>query len=1136
VLNILSKKLIFSRHIIRYVAVFIFCILFIFNPHRIFSVSLALDSTAQGKAIVPQGTVVDVYSFILQSSGQETKITEIKVQNLGGKYGEAASNSTKFGGGITKVSIYRDVNNGGTYSSDDILVKDKEYSSGETEYLATITSISENVPTTDSQRYFIVYDFHATAAAVGSTTNVQLYQVKYQYTVDDNITTDYVTMGGNNNSYTPKISGFATYEAYDISTSIAVPGAGEIAMMRLEFRSLSEDIFYDSSQNLPIKININNPAENFITSTNSTNGIIKAKLYCNVNNKGSEDFNIETLSLYTALDSITSSDGEFTDESNLTFEINNRSDIFVDGVTTNLFVTYDLGEDFQVAKDTQVKGRLASVTGYGYDSGIEIKKEENKPDAGAVEVDVAGLVYSDLSAINTKNSVFSSRTTAPILKFTLTAYNAQMALKSLVINNAFESYNGDIIPFVLGLNNEDGIKKVFLYEDNNNGDLDVNDTLLATLQLSDIGLPSKYNDKYLAVEGNDKSQAVVTFNYDTGGGVYSDTITLSVDTEKQFLLVYEFGNNVEDGASGITASFNISSYRAIARLNGALGYATPTSNQTITVNLSGTLPAAAYPEAQIYIVESKLSVINVSDISPSTVVRGQVNIPMLYAEIDSESSLSDLTVNVYNSKGTFTSDAQGVNKASIYRDNPTNDVYGTFGSEDTLLGANNSISDRSSAAVSGVSLSQDTNRIFICYDIGQNAALQSQNKSYGCQIKGITGKITSGSSATDISLAGYLEAPKEPAVVEVDDKKIEITSVEGFGFSSADTITGEKELYIKIKNVSSEDIEIQEIIPRFYLSEIEGRDISSEFSSDYSSAYSGYRVPNDPRGPFILTVGSAEYPVRFTISHSTAISDGEVCIDGYVKYAITATNSAVVTRYKSSDDWYSAAENQDYQKAGIDSTQTQYSFSLPDYIDKIEVQVQGQANTPFVHGDSIKASSTLLIYFKNNGSIIDEASITLTLGGTTLSHTSGEPTSTSFSYDRDNGLITVKVGSADDTLVLSANDLEGGALLDSNISFSVSNSIKIESALFYPSPYHIGVEDLYLGLNLTQPATVKIYLFNYLGTNVWKYEEYVSEIGYKIITIDKLESFLSSGMYVCKILAEDDDGNKDMASTKLVIY
>ena len=74
-------------------------------------------------------------------------------------------------------------------------------------------------------------------------------------------------------------------------------------------------------------------------------------------------------------------------------------------------------------------------------------------------------------------------------------------------------------------------------------------------------------------------------------------------------------------------------------------------------------------------------------------------------------------------------------------------------------------------------------------------------------------------------------------------------------------------------------------------------------------------------------------------------------------------------------------------------------------------------------------------------------------------------------------------------------------------------------------------EDLTLGFSLTQPATVKLYVYNFLGNQVYTAEEYKSSAGYNSITINYYEDFIVPGIFICRIVTEDDDGNK---SSKLL--
>jgi hypothetical protein len=1130
----IKPKLFFNREgakwysLLKHTIFFVFILLFITHNTSIFSAELKLNSISTRPDFAPQGSSVWVYSFSIEAIDKKMTITEIDVLNNGNDNPSAKG----FGNGITSVALYKDDGNGAFTDDDDLAgkISGDNLAGVRTVFDTNDFSISMGISTGNEETFFIVYTVDEDTQA-GTTTDVQLEKIVYKDS--DGTTGLEVTLNDLNIVNDIYISGFDLYSAYDIAPEAAIPGSGEVPILRIKARAAGnedgegEGFFPDADQDKPIKIRIYNAEGNFVTSKDSTNGIIKARLYIPFN-FGIETYDQDNPEQYTLVKTISSSSEEFTDSYYCTFEIDSTTKFFARGTTTNLFVTYELGEDFQVETDSKIKSRLVSITAVGEDSDIEIIKEESVPETDA-EADVAGLVYDEVSAINVRDSIFGSGNEAPILRYKLKAHNTAIRLRSLVIENKYESYNGDIIPFVLDENNENGITKISVYEDTkNNGNLDNTDTLIGeiNLGLSDSGLPGKYNDRYLPISGNDYSEAVITFSV-TSGDTLTNNYTISEDGEKQLLVIYHLGKEVEDGASGTTISSNVESYTAIARLGDALGYTTLDEESVITVNLSGTLPVAASPEAEINISNTQVNIRNVVDISPTTVIRGQQSVPMLALELDAEDEVASLSIYVKNSKETFTADGKGVDKILVYQDNADGETYGTFGAEDELLAASDQLSDRSEGVVNNVPFNQQTNRFIICYNIGQVATPIDQ-EIIACQLENIKGTLDNGN---ELYFGGYLPTPQDPAICSIKDKRVSITSITSPDIDSSSILTASGDIHVNVKNTSDTlTITIKDIIPRFYLSEISGADISSEFTVIYADDYAGDKPPN-----LDLTPGETA-EVFYNIKHTSRDSDGTVYVDAYVEYEITSTQSAIVTRYEEDSSWNTGALESITIKVQADDED--YSFELPNYIEKMEINYESAANDTFVNYDVLNSGDTIWIYLSNNGNNILESSLLngIYRDGVQISKTTGTLDSSTYSYDNTEGILKLKAGSSDGYFTISPKDLNNKDLDSSNIYYYIENKVKIKTPLFYPNPFQIGSQDLILGFGLTQPATVKVYMFNHIGALVWTHEETFSTIDYQEITINSLDSFLRSGMYICKLIAEDDNGNKDIATTKLVIY
>jgi len=97
--------------------------------------------------------------------------------------------------------------------------------------------------------------------------------------------------------------------------------------------------------------------------------------------------------------------------------------------------------------------------------------------------------------------------------------------------------------------------------------------------------------------------------------------------------------------------------------------------------------------------------------------------------------------------------------------------------------------------------------------------------------------------------------------------------------------------------------------------------------------------------------------------------------------------------------------------------------------------------------------------------------------------------------------------------------------------------MRITELYIYPSPYTVGETDMVVGFNSSQPGDFTIYFFNFLGQMVFSKEAVTNENGgYVDVRIDKFEEFLTSGMYVCKVIGTDRNGNVSGTITKFAVY
>ena len=141
----------------------------------------------------------------------------------------------------------------------------------------------------------------------------------------------------------------------------------------------------------------------------------------------------------------------------------------------------------------------------------------------------------------------------------------------------------------------------------------------------------------------------------------------------------------------------------------------------------------------------------------------------------------------------------------------------------------------------------------------------------------------------------------------------------------------------------------------------------------------------------------------------------------------------------------------------------------------------------------------------------------------------------SFSINEDQGAVTIdSLGTVSGQIIMSVQDNLGHQLDDTIINYSISSTLAMSDLLFFPNPFVIGSQNLELGFNLTQAGTAEIYIVNFLGQVVYQ-NTHEGIIGYNTHTINSLNSFLSSGHYLCRVVVKGSNGS-DSETTKLVIY
>ena len=595
------------------------------------------------------------------------------------------------------------------------------------------------------------------------------------------------------------------------------------------------------------------------------------------------------------------------------------------------------------------------------------------------------------------------------------------------------------------------------------------------------------------------------------------TVGYNENNARLIFAIYSTGQFIEASASSTSNPF------AVARLENVVG-STNISGSDFVINLSGSLPAAAFPEASVTLQSLNLRLDTVTDISPASTVRGQTKVPMLAFTLEASTSITSGNITISNVGGTFNRFHQGVSKVWLYRDENSNQTWDT---EDTLLTVNDTLPDQYEVELPGLTMNTGLNHFIVLYDIGFLAPLTADGaaNTVRAEFEALkasgTGLIFGGGSLT-------------VAAVSVQDKPLHVTNLVVDALSQGTYLTTTFNVEMTLENTSDTDIEITEFYPRVYQSSnLGGPNISSEFSAVLNATL-----------PIILPANtSADY--TFSTKHNTPITGGTARLDAYLNYTVDGSGEGTLTRYLSQGGWVGASPVN--PQISLQSTTTQYSWSWPAYIESAAINSSGTAY-PFVNNDAIPAGSSLSVVFQNSGQNLDENSIGVQLLGTPLPKSASlsglrssrlsNTDNSSYTYNTSTGTLTISdVGNSSGQLLLTVNDNDGNPMPNAAFDFQISTDLKISEALFFPNPYlRDSKNPLRMGFNITQPATVKVDIYNHLGVKVYSKEETFSSVGYNSLLMGADEDFMASGMYLCRISATDIAGKKSSAQTRLAVY
>jgi hypothetical protein len=1068
---------------------------------------------ATGSVNAPRGQKVSVLTFSLKAVGGDATFTTISVQNTG--------TSVYFGNGVSEVAIYKQT---ASESFDGTQTK-----LGSVSYAApaqngtAVIGLSDAITSGNTTGYFVVYTIDDTATLTTTPSgDVATTTVGTILSINDGAVTLVAPV-----THTPTLSGYKLVKARSILPSVVVPGQLAVPVMAVSIKAVGEAVDKD------IELKFLNTFANYVTVTGNTNGVIKAYL---VQDFTGTAWKTTTLSSgeRAALDAEIAAPGflitstginssRFSSASGLTFSFpgtSTSSDLrFPLATSANFLLVYDLGETFTITSDTKIEAKLVSISGKGSVSNLTVADTKTYPTVPP-QAPVAGLAYTGLSKIAV-NGNFGSGATLPILEFFLRAYQATMDVTQVSIGNPQATDVFSTVPFITDTTGVDGVTRIDLYSDNGNGKFDgvgsTTDTLIGKILLGTSASLNQDNRADIRVSAN--SQAFFRVKpFDKTAVGYPQ------DNSKKVFAIYYLGSNLLSTRTSVTS-----------QLANSKGFAHIDEVATKSVVLSGTKPAVASPAATVTISRTNVFISSSASAAPSPnrVVKGQQKVPMLAISVRSDNVFPSASITITNESGTYFTNGRGVSKVWLYKDSAP---LGTFDSNDTYISSNGSLVNSSQVTLPGLALDTGLNYFLVLYDIGQNATLDTDitKPSVRAQLSAMASVGT-----TSLLLGGEVPNPKTPAMVAIGTQNASIR-ISSEAFSETATFT----VRIAVKNLTSSTMTIQDVRPRFYSGAISGVDVSNMFNYVLSPALA-LSVPANQTVTF-----------SFAVKLVRPTQVGTVIGDGYLKYLV-GTNEAVLTRYQGDStggvaSWFSAAVTP--LSLNIQSANPNYTWSLPQYISKMTYKagVSATTETPFQNQNAVPPNSSLVVYLRNPASL-DASSFTIKLNNTALPQVDNPGSSSSYRYSSSAGTLTVSsVGTTDGTLSLDLKDLEGVSLQSASITFLVSEptgTLRLTNPLFYPSPYNIG-KQLMLGFNLTKKATVYFYMFNHLGQEIWRSQKQFSTPGYKLLAntndatmsledatfLSGLANIISSGVYVCKMIAVDDTGNRITASTKLAVY
>ncbi|RAP31361.1 hypothetical protein DID78_01635 [Candidatus Marinamargulisbacteria bacterium SCGC AG-343-D04] len=1037
-------------------------------------------TTSSGKKFTPPNTETAIIFFKLNTDAQDIELTSITLESSG-------SDLTFLDNSYKSIKIYEDLSEGSELgdnqfdSSIDRLI-DEETSFDTQNPIVFQIQGGQKISSSNVSGFghFVVVEMSNKEENFGKNSSLSLSQI----TAKDTSTT-FVADTVFTTSF--QVTGLSINANFDIAPSVIFPGQDDVAPVFISITPKGEDV-----ENF--NVGITDSFSNFI-SNNDTKGVVKVDLYSSDDDSNSS-FDIQRtdqLLLGKTLPTVTFSEGSTTwSDNNILLKYN---ETIPSDNSKSFWPIYSIGSDIPVSKNTFINVTLSSLFGKGSSSNLDVTGVTQNQ---SITIPVAGVTATDIKN-ETPDSPFGKNSIAAVLSFKLQSYQSETVI------NKIDIHNTGSIPFNTNTFTENGkdIKKIEIYQDAPPGNESFSiilDTLVGSLECFDTSF-------------NSNTKAPITMNITVS--TYNEVESYPENNEAMLFVVYHFGSDLSD-SSHVSGNFS----------NASIGNIFVSGNYTIfdtikTVEFKGSNSSSSdllssTPTASITLTDSAsdITITSINILSPDVVYKGQNKVPMLYFEINSDVITETGEIVIKNGNNNFAENNTSISRIWAFEDSNSN---GTFDSTDLYLSSTTDFSESTlEATLKNVKI-DSSKKILILYSFGMNCSSEmlAQIDSFNTTDETLT-PLGSFPSPETPAQATPINAPLNGNNVDVD-----------LSISNLTDPTVTFNITITLQNTSDTDITIDSLSPKILLNDISGLDITHEFNFFTSQTF-----------PFEIPANTLDHPsIVIETSHFSANSSGLAIVDASINYHPTnETNDILLERSYSGSSWEPVT-----QTDLLTLKQEIPDEILPSYI-KLPLGIHTGGNdfpsaekqNLFFNNSGIEAGSKLIITLQNPSSI-DESNLKITKGALTLIRKSfSDIGENSYYYEPETGIIAVDVGKSSNTIGIEAKDLHNNTFPSAFINYLISETTELTSPLFYPNPYIMGSGTLTLGFSITQPSDVSIYIYNYIGILVHEDQESFTSSGWNTFSFAS-ESFLVPGMYLCKIVARDNN-TSSVLTTKLAIY